>query len=384
MFENNFRPMKNRHQKTVLVTGSSGFIGKNLLSALNMLDDILVLEFNRENSEDDLRKLITQADFIFHLAGVNRPEDDGEFKTGNTDLTQRILDLLCEQKRSIPFLLSSSIQANLDNPYGKSKKEAEDAVLRYGKATSAPTYIFRLPNVFGKWSRPNYNSVVATFCHNIARNQAIHISNPSYEMTLAYITDVVDSFVSCMNGDANPVQDGYCSITKLSSITLGDLASTLYEFRDSRTTLTMPDLSSDFLKALYATYVSYIPEDSFKYSLKENTDDRGVLAEFIKSPSFGQIFVSKTKPGITRGNHWHNTKIEKFFVLCGEAEICFRTPHTNNVIRYNVTGSKLEVVDIPAGYIHNIKNTGKSELVTLFWASEALDPDKPDTYFEQV
>lgn len=370
--------------KKVLVTGASGFIGKNLCAELEQNADLDVIRFDRTGNEEELAQHVDAADFIFHLAGVNRPKDDSEFKRGNEELTSQIISQLEKKGKQTPVLLTSSIQADLDNPYGVSKKAAEDIVMKYGKTANANVFIYRLPNVFGKWCKPNYNSVVATFCHNITHNLPITVSDPSHKITLAYIDDVVSQFVAALHDKVTPEADGFCYIPETNEMTLQELKDIITIFRESRTNLTMPDLASSHMRNLYATFTSYFSTEDFSYELQTSTDDRGWLAEFIKSKNFGQIFISKTKPGITRGNHWHNTKIEKFLVVDGKAEITFRKVDEETVIRYEVSGEKLTVLDIPAGYVHAIKNIGDTELTTIFWADEILNKDKPDTIFVEV
>lgn len=370
--------------KTVLVTGASGFIGKNLCCRLKQEKDIEILCFTRGDSLQSLKTMIDRADFVFHLAGANRPTTEGEFTKINKDLTAKIVSLLKEKRKTTPLLLSSSIQAEYDNPYGVSKKAAEDIVLAYGADSKAAIYIYRLPGIFGKWCKPNYNSVVATFCHNIASNLPVVVSDPQHEITLGYIDEVIDDFISTLQGKTIPDNKGFCVLSKTHKTTLQHLKDDITSFNKSRTDLTMPNFENEYTRYLYATFLSYLPKDNFDTALKTNFDDRGWLAEFIKSKQFGQIFVSKTKPGITRGNHWHHTKIEKFLVVDGQAEITFRLVDGDEVIRYTVSGDKLKVVDIPAGYTHAIKNIGNKDLTTIFWSDEIFNPDKPDTIFLKV
>lgn len=368
----------------VLITGSAGFIGKNLCSGLQLRDDIELLTFTRSQSIDDLAQLTLEADFIYHIAGVNRPQNDDEFTTGNTDLTSHIIDTLRSADKKTPLLITSSTQAELDNPYGKSKLAAEQTVFEWHNESDAPVYVYRLPGVFGKWCRPNYNSVVATFCHNIANGLPINISDPAHTITLVYIDDIVDTLLSHLdNHDAR--YDDFQSIERTFDVSLGDLSDRIQAIHDIRTSLVIPDLSDLLNKFLYATYISYLQDDDFSYNLAKNSDQRGYLAEFIKSHQFGQIFVSKTKPGISRGDHWHKTKIEKFFVVSGQAEITFRNKiDSQDIIRYTVDGDEMRVVDIPTGYVHAIKNIGETDLITLFWANEILDKERPDTHYEKV
>ena len=370
--------------KTVLVTGASGFIGKNLCAQLEHEKDIEILRFTKDNTDDELRKFIAKADFVFHFAGVNRPKDESEFDDGNRSLTADILDALQASGSKASFLLTSSTQASLDNPYGKSKKAAEDAVFGWAKTTGLTAYVYRLPNVFGKWCKPNYNSVVATFCYNIANGLGVTINDPETTLPLVYIDDVIGEFIKALKGEAPVPVDSFYRIPRNFKVTLRDLVAKLQIFKDIRKSLLVPDFENVFDKFLYATYTSYFDEKEFDYDLEMKQDERGWLAEFIKSKQTGQLFVSRTKPGFSRGNHWHHTKIEKFLVIEGEAEISLRNLNSEDVIAYKVNGDKLQVVDIPAGYVHSIKNIGKADLLTLIWADEIFDPQQPDTYYLEV
>lgn len=366
--------------KTVLATGSQGFLGKNVTVSLKRRAGINVIEHDLDSLPGNLERGLASAEVIFHLAGVNRPERVEEFMEGNFAFTRQICVALRQLDRAPLLMLSSSTQAALDNPYGLSKRQAEEVVFDFGRETGAPVFVFRLPGVFGKWCRPNYNSVVATFCHNIARDLPIAISDPAIEIELVHIDDVVRAFVGVMDGRP-PVTDGkYCLVKPTYRVSLGQLAQTIRGFRDSRVNLTLPDMSNPFTRALYATYVSYLPPDSFAYALTQRSDPRGELAELLKSPHIGQIFVSRTRPGITRGNHYHDTKVEKFVVLEGDALIRFRHILGGDIIEYPVSGREFRVVDIPPGYTHAIQNTGQDELIVLFWADEIFDPDIPDTF----
>lgn len=370
--------------KTILVTGASGFIGKNLCAHLQLQDDVTVLEFTREKSQEELVDYVKRADFIYHIAGVNRPKDDSEFEAVNYGLTEKIVELLDTHKVKTPILLTSSIQAELDNPYGRSKVAAENKLLEWSRRSECPVYIYRLPGVFGKWSRPNYNSVVATFCHNIANDLPVEVSDPDRKITLVYIDSVISEFIKKFKTDEQGRSDFY-TVPETFEVTLDDLKNRIESLHSIRSSLIVPNLEDKLNKYLYATYISYLKTDDFSYKLASNTDDRGSLTEFIKSNSFGQIFVSTTKPGISRGNHWHHTKIEKFFVIQGEAEITFRNKiDSDDVIRYQVSGDNPTVLDIPTGYVHAITNTGDTDLLTIFWANELLDKDNPDTYFEKI
>lgn len=370
--------------RTVLVTGASGFIGKNLCSQLELQEGITVRRFTRDSSQEELITLIMEADFIFHLAGVNRPKDESELTTSNQVLTEQIIEVLRKANKKTPILLTSSIQAELDNPYGRSKVAAENALTAWYKETQSPVYIYRLPGVFGKWCKPNYNSVVATFCYNIANSLPIQISDPNHKITLAYIDDIVDEFIKRLD-DNSSTTDHFYTIPQTFDVSLANLKDRITSLHDIRSTLIIPNLEDTLNKYLYATYISYLQTDDFSYELGTNADNRGWLAEFIKSRQFGQIFISKTKPGISRGDHWHHTKIEKFLVVEGEGEISFRNKiNGQDIINYRVNGDKPTVLDIPTGYVHSIKNIGDTDLITIFWANEVLDKEHPDTYYEKV
>lgn len=365
--------------KSVLVTGAKGFIGKNLIVSLKRRGDVDVVEHDIDSPAGLLEDGLTSADVIYHLAGVNRPERVEEFTEGNFDLTRQICDVLQKLGRNPSLVLSSSTQAILDNPYGLSKRQAEEAVFDFGRKTGASVFVFRLHGVFGKWCRPNYNSVVATFCHNISRNLPIVISDPTREIELIYIDDVVRCFIDVMDGRP-PVSDGkHCLAKPTYRVNLGDLEEKIRCFHEIRTSLAIPDVRDPFIHALYATYISYLPTDAFAYELAQRTDHRGELAELLKSPHMGQIFVSRTRPGIRRGHHYHDSKVEKFVVLEGEAVIRFRHILGGDVIEYPICGRDFRVVDIPPGYTHSIENMGQNDLIVLFWADEIFNPDVPDT-----
>lgn len=369
----------------VLITGVHGFVGKNLAAYLHRQQDshIEVLGFDVEHGDADLTRFLREADFVFHLAGVNRPESDDEFRRGNVDLTSRICAQLLAEKRPLPLILTSSIQATQDNPYGISKRNAEEVVKAYSEKSGAYVGVYRLPNIFGKWCRPNYNSVVATFCHNIARDLPITISDRSNKLNLVHIDDVVHAFSSELTADPK-TGFSYQNVAPVHSTTLGELADLLLAFRKSRRDLRVPEFDNPFTYKLYGTFLSYLDPGDFAYDLQQRCDPRGCLAEFVKQPSFGQIFVSRTVPGITRGNHYHDSKTEKFLVLEGEAVVRFRSILDDEVIEYPVSGRDFRVIDIPPGYTHSIENVGSGELITLFWASEIFDANSPDTYFIPV
>lgn len=364
----------------ILVTGAKGFIGKNLVVALKRRADVDLIEHDLDSPAGLLEEGLAKADLIYHLAGVNRPERVEEFTESNVDLTRKICDILRRLERTPLLVLSSSTQAVLDNPYGLSKRQAEEVVFDFGRETGASIFVVRLHGVFGKWCRPNYNSVVATFCHNIARGLPISISDPAREIDLVYIDDVIHNFICVMDGRL-PVSNGtYCQVEPTHRISLGALAKTIRDFRDSRVGLVLPDMSVPLSRALYATYVSYLPEDSFAYALTQKSDSRGELAELLKSPHLGQFFVSRTRPGGIRGHHYHDTKVEKFVVLAGDAGIRFRHVLGGNVIEYTISGHEFRVIDIPPGYIHSIENIGQNDLIVLFWADEIFDPLRTDAF----
>lgn len=368
--------------KRVLVTGSKGFVGSNLCAVLRQHGDVELYEYDVKNKSEDLDSALGKVDFIIHLAGVNRPKNPKEFELGNAGSLKKICSRLQELGRAPKIVLSSSIQAELDNPYGISKRLAEEALQHFAEDVGAECVVYRFKNLFGKWCRPNYNSVTATFCHNIANGLPIQISDPAYEIDLTYIDDVVEAFIS----ELEPVSTGFRFAPPLPSKrrSLGELAEKIKAFREMRTSLNLPDFRDAFERALYGTYLSYLNNKEFEYDLNIKTDQRGSLAEFLKSSSMGQIFVSRTKPGITRGDHYHHTKTEKFLVLEGKGIIRFRHIEEDEILEYQVNGEKYQVVDIPPGYTHSIENVGKGILVTLFWASEVFDPEKPDTYYEKV
>jgi len=369
--------------KTVLITGSRGFIGKNLCLTLRHREDLRVLCLDAQDDLATLVSLVNQAEFVYHLAGVNRPKNPEEFQRGNTELTELICEYLAKSGKKVPFVFTSSTQADLDNLYGASKRGAESAVFEYGLRTGAQVHVFRLPNVFGKWCRPNYNSAVATFCNNIANDLPVQVNDPNVQMKLVYIDDVVDAFVALLEGVANMDGD-FCQVQPMYTIRLGEIVDLIRSFRESRELKNIPDMSDSFVKKMYSTYLSYLPETQFNYYLKMNVDERGSFTEFIKTPDRGQVSVNISKPGITKGNHWHHTKNEKFLVVSGQGVVRFRKVGSSEVIVYSVSGDKLEVIDIPTGYTHNISNVGTMDLVTLMWCNEIFNPERPDTFFEPV
>lgn len=378
----------------ILITGAKGFIGKNLIAELNNIKEgkakgyhlnpeLTLFEYDIDTDPSLLDGYCRDADFVFHLAGVNRPKEQSEFMEGNFGFTSLLLDTLKKHGNNCPVMISSSIQAELDNPYGVSKKAGEDLLLEYRRETGSDVLIYRFPNVFGKWCRPNYNSAVATFCHNVAHDLPIQVNDRSVNMTLVYIDDVVKELISALEG--NPNKSGeFCKVPVEHKITLGEIVDLIYSFKESRKNLLVADLSDSFTKKLYSTYLSYLPEDQFSYFLKMNVDERGSFTEFLKSNDRGQVSVNISKPGITKGQHWHHTKNEKFLVVSGKGVIRFRKIDEEMVHEYFVSGEKLEVVDIPVGYTHNIENLGETDMVTVMWVNEVFDPERPDTYFLPV
>lgn len=367
----------------ILVTGAKGFIGKNLIAELKNRNYSDIFEYDIDTDPSLLDSYCREADIVLHLAGVNRPKEQSEFMEGNFGFTSNLLDSLKKHNNTCPVMISSSIQAELDNPYGKSKKAGEDLLFAYGKETGAKVFVYRLPNVFGKWCRPNYNSAVATFCHNIAHGLPIQVNDPSVVMNLVYIDDVVNELINALEGKENRV-DSFCEVPVEHTITLGEIVDLICSFRKSREDRSVPNMLDAFTKKLYSTYLSYLPEDQFSYDLKMNIDQRGSFTEFIKTPDRGQVSVNISKPGITKGNHWHHTKNEKFLVVSGKGVIRFRKIDSDEVIEYFVSDEKMEVVDIPTGYAHNITNIGNGDLITIMWANETYNPKDPDTHYLEV
>ena len=369
------------------VTGAKGFIGRNLVVALRRAG-IEVAEISADSSAGTWRSGVAGAAVVFHLAGVNRPEHDEAFVEGNVGSLETLFTALDgghADGESTPrplIVLSSSTQAANDTPYGRSKGAAEQALEAYAARTGTPAVIYRLPGVFGKWCRPNYNSVVATFCHNIARDLPIAISDPTRTIEVVHVDDVVGRFLAHLAD--RPAGVTRASVSPTFTITLGALADRLRGFRAMRDTLEVADATDPFTRRLLGTYTSYIPPAGLAYDLEQRIDARGTLAELLKSPHFGQMFVSRTRPGITRGNHYHDLKVEKFCVLEGDAVIRFRPVLGDDVTEHRVSGTDFKVVDIPPGMTHSIENVGASEMIVLFWASEIFDRDRPDTHASEV
>ena len=396
----------------ILITGAGGFIGKNLAAALNNLRDgkdrprpNLKIEeiylYDIASSPDELENACEKADFVFNFAGVNRPKDDSEFMAVNYGFAERLLDTLKKHSNKCPVMLSSSIQASLigryDNEYGKSKKAGEELFFKYSEETGAKALVYRFTNLFGKWCRPNYNSVIATFCNNTANDLPITVNDPSTELELLYIDDLVTEMLDALEGRehrcefeglrAVPCKNGrYCTAPVTHRASLGEIVELLAEFKNQPKTLVMPEIpDNSFAKKLYSTYLSYLPREKISYPLKMNIDGRGSFTELLRTKSCGQFSVNISKPGVTKGQHWHNSKWEFFIVVSGRGLIEQRRIGTDEVLRFEVTGEKIEAVHMLPGYTHNIINLSDTEdLITVMWANERFDPERPDTYFEKV
>ena len=385
----------------ILITGAGGFVGKNLRAALeeirlghdrredHAIEDITVYAYDVENTLQELDAFCKDCDFVVHLAGVNRPQDPKEFMEGNFGFSSTLLETLKKHGNTCPVLLSSSVQATLTgryagSVYGESKKAGEDLFFAYGKETGAQVLVYRFPNVFGKWCRPNYNSAIATFCHNTANGQPISVSDPTVAMDVVYIDDVVEEILAALRG--NPNREGeFCAVPVHHETTLGFIADTILSFPQMSQTLQVPDVGDPLTKKLYATYLSYLPQEATIYDLKMNCDDRGSFTEILRTCDRGQFSVNISKPGITKGNHWHHTKHEKFVVVKGEGLIRLRKLDSDEIREYRVSGNKIQVVEMLPGYTHSIVNLSETEdLVTFMWANEAFDPAKPDTFFLEV
>ena len=375
----------------ILVTGARGFVGKNLCLALSERTDAEVLAYDLNSTPAELKLYLAECDFVFHLAGVNRPQDPAEFKSGNTIFTEDILDQLASRAAAghppVPVMLASSTQAALENDYGRSKAAAEKAVEAYAAKTGASVFVFRFANVFGKWCRPNYNSAVATWCHNIARDLPVTVRDESATVNLIYIDDAVAAMLRCLSPHAPTSQPGQpLSVTPVYTRTLGEIVSLIRSFRAETADLQVPDQQDDFSRKLYATYLSSLPEDGFAYPLVMHSDARGSFTEILHSRERGQVSVNISKPGITKGQHYHHTKHEKFCVVSGRGVIRFRKMDAVNspIIEYHVSGEEMRVVRIPPGYTHSIVNEGDTDMVTVMWANEVFDSAHPDTIREEV
>ena len=381
----------------ILVTGAKGFIGKNLIATLHNIvagkdrsfgldTDLTVFEYDIDTDPALLDAYCKNADFVFNLAGVNRPQDPKEFMEGNFGFASTLLDTLKKYGNNCPIMISSSIQAALNNPYGESKKAGEDLMFAYGKEVGANVYVYRFPNVFGKWCRPNYNSAVATFCNNIANDLPIQVNDPTVMMTLVYIDDVVAELISALKGEPHINEEGYAYVPVEHKIALGEIVDLIYSFAKQPQSLVIPEIpENSFAKKLYSTYLSYLPKEKAAFPLKMNVDARGSFTELLKTEKCGQVSVNISKPGITKGQHWHHTKWEFFIVVSGRGLIQQRKVGTDEVLNFEVSGDKIEAVHMLPGYTHNIINLSDTEdLVTVMWANENFNPNKPDTFFEVV
>lgn len=397
----------------ILVTGAKGFVGRNLCAQLNnikegkakcygnlVVDE--VFEYDIDSTPEELESYCRESDFVFNLAGVNRPQNTEEFMQGNFGFASTLLDTLKKFGNRCPVMLSSSIQATLigryaEGDYGKSKKAGEELFFDYGKETGAKVLVYRFPNLFGKWCRPNYNSAVATFCNNIANGLPIQVNNPATELELLYIDDLVDEMIAALKGEEHHCEfdgvdtvlkaDGrYCAVPVSHKATLGEIVGLLHRFHEQPQTLVVPEIpENSFAKKLYSTYLSYLPKDKVKFPLKMNVDSRGSFTELLKTCNCGQVSINISKPGITKGQHWHNSKWEFFIVVSGHGLIQERKIGTDEVLNFEVSGDNIEAIHMLPGYTHNIINLSETEnLVTVMWANEAFDPNRPDTYFEPV
>ena len=384
----------------ILITGAAGFVGRNLVAALeeirsghdkrpdHALPEFTIYQYDLNNTKEELDAFCVDCDFVFHLAGVNRPKEEREFREGNVGFSCELLDALRRHGNNCPVMLSSSVQASLagryaGSPYGQSKRDGEELLFAYGRETGAKVLVYRFPNLFGKWCRPNYNSAIATFCHNTANGLPIQINDPSVQMDICYIDDVVEEMIRALRGTPTYGEDGRCYVPVHHETTLGHIAQTILSFRDLG--LEVPVLSDPLTKKLYATYLTYLPAEKFCYDLSMNCDARGSFTELLRTPDRGQVSVNVSKPGITKGNHWHHTKHEKFIVVKGEGLIQLRKLGSDEVVEFHVSGEKLQVVEMIPGHTHNIINLSETEdLVTVMWANEPFDPTKPDTFFLEV
>lgn len=362
----------------VLITGINGFIGKNLSLRLSNRKDVEVIGFGSEQSLKDLASLVRDVDFVFHLAAANRPKDASEFETVNVNLTETLCRLLFNTGRNTRLLYTSSTQAALNSPYGLSKMAAENIVF----LSNFTSYVFRLPNVFGKWCKPNYNSAVATFCHNIANGLPIQINDRNAKLTLAYIDDVIDSFIEIMD-DVNVKRDIFQEVKQYET-TVGEVADIIQSFPKLQDSLRISNTGSGLIRALYSTYVSYLPTNSFSYSVPKYSDPRGTFVEMIKTPDSGQFSYFTAHPGVTRGGHYHDTKTEKFLVIKGSAQFRFRNMNTNETYTINTTGDEPKIVETIPGWAHDVTNVGDNEMIVALWANEVFDRNRPDTFMTQV
>lgn len=380
----------------ILVTGAKGFVGKNLCAQLNNIKEgkannyapltiSSVYEYDVDSSAEELDEYCKNVDFVFNLAGVNRPQSQDEFMKGNFGFASTLLDTLKKNNNTCPVMISSSIQAALDNPYGESKRAGEELMFNYSVETGAKVLVYRFPNLFGKWCRPNYNSAVATFCNNIANDLPIQVNDPNVILNLSYVDDVVEELIMALLGKEHR-QEKFCEVPIVHQVKLGDIVELLEKFKRQPQTLLIPEIpNNSFAKKLYSTYLSYLPKEKISFPLKMNVDERGSFTELVKTLNSGQVSINISKPGITKGQHWHHTKWEFFIVVAGKGLIQQRRVDSNEVIEFEVSGEKIEAVHMLPGYTHNIINLSNTDnLVTVMWANEAFDPNKPDTFFEPV
>ena len=367
----------------VLVTGSNGFIGKNLVAHLSERKDVELVLYDKEDDFSKIEINISDTDFIFHFAGINRPENNEEFYKGNSDFTKSLISLIQDKNLKIPLVITSSIQAQLDNDYGKSKKISEEAVLEYGK--NAPAYIYRLHNVFGKWCRPNYNSAVATFCYNISHDLDITVNNKNTVVELVYIDDIMYEFLGLLDGqEPKEKVDYYYHVAPHYKKTLKEIVDLLYSFKESMASIYVPATGRDFEKKLYATYISYMSPEQMVVTPESHSDNRGSFTELVRTLDSGQFAVSTTKPGLVRGNHYHHTKLERFMVVKGQAKVEFENILDGEKKEFFVDESEIKIVTMPVGYIHSIKNIGDDDMILLIWGSELFNPERPDTVFKEI
>lgn len=380
----------------ILVTGAKGFLGKNLVAQLNNIKDgkarcygdlkiDAVYEYDIDSTIEELDTFCKDCDFVFNLAGVNRPQNQEEFMQGNFGFASTLLDTLKKHGNKCPVMISSSTQAALDNPYGESKRAGEQLMFSYAEETGAKVLVYRFPNLFGKWCRPNYNSAVATFCNNIANDLPIQVNDPKVVLNLVYIDDLVDEMIAALKGEEHR-KEQFCEVPIVHSVALGEIVEMLYKFKEQPQNLIVPEIpNNSFIKKLYSTFLSYFPKEKVAFPLKMNIDDRGSFTELLKSKNVGQVSINISKPGITKGQHWHNSKWEFFIVVAGHGLIQERKIGSDEVIEFEVSGDKIEAVHMLPGYTHNIINLSQTEnLVTVMWANESFDSNKPDTFFEVV
>ena len=364
----------------ILVTGSNGFVGKNLISHLNQIEQAEIYKYDRTCTDDDLLKFTKECDFIFHLAGVNRTQNTQDFNDGNVLLLNKIIDSLLKNNNRCPILITSSTQAKMDNPYGISKKMEEELAFKYAKENDIKVYVYRLNNLFGKWCKPNYKSVVATWCYNISHGIDITINDKEKELCLCYIDDVCKEFINCLSDNGKCDNNGFYVVPKTYTKSLQQIADLIYSFKENSSNIFIPSTGDDFTKKLYSTYLSYAPIEDMVVNLDEHKDDRGTFCELIRTKENGQVSVSTTKPNILRGGHYHHTKMERFIVVSGKAKITFEHIIDHTKYEFYVSSEKLQYVNIPVGYQHKIDNIGDTELIMVLWANELFEPNEADTY----